>query len=165
MMRRDRGNFYFSYPFIYSKVHTTNKVEYRPFRKLFLKRTQAGTAFRNLFFPAINTTRLGVSCYPTALLSNKLVQRLSKFQRVTANNSLDSVQFLNPPPPQPNFGLLYAFRNLFFFRKIALHIHMLTCIYTHMHACTHTYIYTRAHLIIPKKNNKQTSFSTRLVVW
>jgi hypothetical protein len=34
--------------------------------------TQAGTAFRNNCFPAINITRLGVSCYPTAPLSNKL---------------------------------------------------------------------------------------------
>jgi hypothetical protein len=43
-----------------------------PFRKLFLRKMQAGTAFRNIFFPAIDITRLGVSCYPTALLSNKL---------------------------------------------------------------------------------------------
>jgi hypothetical protein len=42
------------------------------FRKLFLRRKEAGTAFQNFFFPAIDITRLGVSCYPTALLSNKL---------------------------------------------------------------------------------------------
>jgi hypothetical protein len=35
------------------------------------------------FFPAIDITRLGVSCYPTALLSNKLAERPLKFQRVT----------------------------------------------------------------------------------
>jgi hypothetical protein len=43
-----------------------------PFRKLFLRRTQAGTASRNFFFPDIDITRLGMSCYTTALLSNKL---------------------------------------------------------------------------------------------
>jgi hypothetical protein len=46
------------------------------------------------FPPAIDTTRLGVSCYPTALLSNKLAKSPLKFQRVTAVNSLDFVQFL-----------------------------------------------------------------------
>jgi predicted nucleotidyltransferase len=42
-----------------------------PFRKFFLKRTQAGTAIRNIF-TGIDFTRLSVSCYPTAILSNKL---------------------------------------------------------------------------------------------
>jgi hypothetical protein len=37
-----------------------------PFRKLYLKRTEAGTAFRN-FFPVVGFTKLVVSCYPTAL--------------------------------------------------------------------------------------------------
>jgi hypothetical protein len=61
--------------------------------------------------------------------SNKLTLRPLKFQRVTANNSLDFVQFLKKysPTPRPNFGSLYAFRNLFFFfTKIALD----TCIET-----------------------------------
>jgi hypothetical protein len=76
-----------------------------------------------LFFPpAIDIMRLGMSCYPTAFLSNKLTKRPLKFQQVTANNSLDFVQFLKKnPPPRPNFGSLYAFRDqFFFFRKIAL---------------------------------------------
>jgi hypothetical protein len=53
-----------------------------------------------LFFPAIGITRLGPSCYPTALLPNKLAERPLKVQRVTDNNSLDFVHFLkNSPPP------------------------------------------------------------------
>jgi hypothetical protein len=86
-----------------------------PFRKLFL-RTQARTVFRNLFFlPAIDITRLGVSCYPTALLSNKLAQRPLKFQRVMANNSLDFVQFLKTPPPAEFWVTLCVPEPIFFF--------------------------------------------------
>jgi hypothetical protein len=79
------------------------------------------------FFPAIDITRSGVSCYPTAFLSNKLVQRPLKFQQVTANNSLDFVQFLGGGRKKErkkrkkkrthartlNLGH-YAFQNLFF---------------------------------------------------
>jgi hypothetical protein len=76
---------------------------------------------RTFFFPSINITRLGMSCYPTALLSNKLAQRPLKFQQVTANNSLDFVQFLEGKgkrnSSRPNFGLLHAFRNFFFMEK------------------------------------------------
>jgi hypothetical protein len=95
-MKRD---FYF-YSTIGRSIFVTERAE-TPFRKLFLGRSQAGTAFRNFSSPAIDITRLGESCYPTALLSNKLAQRPLKFQRVTANNSLDFVQFLKKTPPPP----------------------------------------------------------------
>jgi hypothetical protein len=84
-----------------------------PFRKLFLRRTQAGMVFWNFFFPLIDIMRLGVSCYLTALFSNKLSQRLLKFQRVTANNSLDFVQYLTPP--QTEFWVTMHSRTYFFF--------------------------------------------------
>jgi hypothetical protein len=64
--------------------------------------------------------RLGVSCYPIALLSNKLVQRLLKFQRVTANNSLDFVQFLETPPPTEQLWVTLSVTEPIFFREIAL---------------------------------------------
>jgi hypothetical protein len=35
------------------------------------------------FFPGVVITRLGVSCYPTTLLSNQLAQHKLKFRRVT----------------------------------------------------------------------------------
>jgi hypothetical protein len=64
-----------------------------------------------------------VSCYPTALLSKKLTQRPLKFQRVTAINSLDFVQFLKkelPPPPTEFWVTICVPEPIFFFRKIAL---------------------------------------------
>jgi hypothetical protein len=82
-----------------------------------------------LFFPAIDITRLGVACYPTALLSNKLAQRPLKFQRVTANNSLDFVQSLKK---KKEFWVTLCFPEpIFFFppRKIALDRPMYHCSY------------------------------------
>jgi hypothetical protein len=70
------------------------------------------------FPPAIDITGLGVSCYPTGLLSNKLAQHPLKFQRATANNSLDFVQFLNPPPTE--FWVTMRSGTYFIFLKIAL---------------------------------------------
>jgi hypothetical protein len=72
------------------------------------------------FFRAIDITRLGVSCYPTSLLSNKLAQRPLKFQWVTANNSLDFVQFLkkkNPPPRTECWVTLCVAEPIFFVEK------------------------------------------------
>jgi hypothetical protein len=66
------------------------------------------------FFPGIDITRLGVSCYPTAL-SNKLAQRPLKFQQITDNNLLAFVQFLKPPPLTEFW--VTAFRNLFLGEK------------------------------------------------
>jgi hypothetical protein len=74
------------------------------------------------FFPVIDILSLGMSCYLTALFSNKLASRPLKFERVTANNSLDFVQFLKkiPPPPSEIWGTLCVPEPIFFFIKIAL---------------------------------------------
>jgi hypothetical protein len=97
-----------------------------PFQKLFLRMMQAGTTFWNHFFPAIDITRFGVSCYPTALLSNKLAKCPLKFQRVTANNSLDFVQFLEKKNPHRILG--HSMRSgtffFFFFIKIGRYIYI-----------------------------------------
>jgi hypothetical protein len=106
----------------------TRNIYISIYRGIFVTERRSGISFSEgrkpeSFFPAIDT-RFGVSCYPTALLSNKLAQRPLKFQRVAANNSLDFVQFLKKktPPPRPNFGSRDAFLNLFFFfRKIGLY--------------------------------------------
>jgi hypothetical protein len=73
---------------------------------------------RTFFSPAIDETRLGVSCYPTALLSFKLAYRPLKFQRVTANNSSYFVQFLKkkiPPPLDRILGYSMRSGTYFFF--------------------------------------------------
>jgi hypothetical protein len=92
-----------------------------PFRKLFL-RGASRNGIPEPFFSChqYNKVRHILLSYRSSL-TNKLAQRPLKFQMVTANNSLDFVQFLGTLP-RSNFRSLYAFQNLFFFffRKIAL---------------------------------------------
>jgi len=75
-------------------------------RKLFLKGTPQNRILEP-FFPGISFTRLGMSCYPTAVLSNKLAY---------------FVQFLKENYPPPSDRILgHSVRSgTYFFRKIAL---------------------------------------------
>jgi hypothetical protein len=71
-----------------------------PFQKLFLKRMQA-EMYSGTFFLGISFMRLGMSCYATALISNKPAY---------------FVQFLKeklPPPFSDQLLGHYAFWNLF----------------------------------------------------
>lgn len=72
---------------------------------------QAGKAFRNLFLSSMDFTRLGASCYPTDLLSNKLAY---------------FIQFLKEKIPPPSDGILgRTMRSgTYFFRKTAVHNHL-----------------------------------------
>jgi hypothetical protein len=88
-------------------------------RGIFVMECRSGSSFsggrqpelrsETFFFPAIDITKLGVSCYPTTLLSNKLAQRPLKFQRVMAYYSSHFVQLLKKTPPDRILGHLCVF--------------------------------------------------------